>query len=162
MPSLWLTRWWRKSASLTWSPMVCSGDSEIIGSWKIIEMWRPRILRRTMPSGLSLVMSRGGLLEPGAAKSILPEEMRAVLGRMPIIACAVTDLPDPDSPTSATVEPARMRNEIPFSAGTIVPRLSNSTERSSTSIRSANHLSLRGPSFQAAKRHPDPISQHFF
>ena len=61
---------------------------------------------------------------------MLPDVMRATLGRMPMIACAVTDLPEPDSPTSATVEPGRIRNEIRFSAGTIVPRLSNSIERS--------------------------------
>ena len=31
------------SASLTWSPMVCSGESEVIGSWKIIAMRPPRM-----------------------------------------------------------------------------------------------------------------------
>ena len=130
MPSFRPTRWCRNRGSLTWSPIVWSGDSDTIGSWKIIEMWRPRMRRNAMPSGLSFVMSRGGFLLPGAVKRILPPVMRAVLGRMPIIACAVTDFPDPDSPTRATVEPGRMLNEIPLSAGTMVPRLSNSTERS--------------------------------
>ena len=52
-----------------------------------------------------------------------------------MIACAVTDLPDPDSPTSATVEPGsdaerdRDRARAPS-----MPRLSNSIERSRTSI----------------------------
>ena len=31
------------SASPIWSPIVCSGDSEVIGSWKMIEMRPPRI-----------------------------------------------------------------------------------------------------------------------
>ena len=79
-----------------------------------------------------------------------------------MIACAVTDLPEPDSPTSATVLPGRMRNEIRSSAGTIVPRLSNSMERSRTSIRSANPLSSCRKTArhrEAALRHPDLISQ---
>jgi len=38
--------------------------------------------------------------------------MWAVFGRMPMIACAVTDFPDPDSPTSATVLPRGILNEI--------------------------------------------------
>ena len=81
MPSLRPTRWCRNSGSLTWSPIVCSGDSDTIGSWKIIEMWRPRIRRSAMPSGFSLVMSRGGLFEPGAANRILPDVMCAGLGQ---------------------------------------------------------------------------------
>ena len=47
-----------------------------------------------------------------------------------MIACAVTDLPEPDSPTSATVVPGRMRNEMRSSTGTLMPRMSNSRERS--------------------------------
>jgi hypothetical protein len=92
----------------------------------------------------------GGSADPGSEKRISPEVMRPVLGRIPIIACAVTDLPDPDSPTSATVEPARTRNEIRSSAGTIVPRLSNAIDRSRTVIRSDNRFSSRG----ATDRHP--------
>ena len=61
MPSRWPTRWCRNSASLTWSPIVCSGDSDTIGSWKIIEMWRPRIRRILRPSGASRTMSTGRL-----------------------------------------------------------------------------------------------------
>ena len=116
MPSLRPTRWCRNRGSLTWSPIVWSGDSDTIGSWKIIEMCRPRIRRSAMPSGFSLVMSRGGFFVPGAVKRILPDVMCAVFGRMPIIACAVTDFPEPDSPTSATVEPGRIRNEMPIRA----------------------------------------------
>ena len=59
---------------------------------------------------------------------------------------------DPDSPTSATVEPARMRNESWLSAGSLVPRLSNSIERSRTWIRSANVLS----SCSSAAGHAEP------
>ena len=61
--------------------------------------------------------------------------MRPFLGRMPMIACAVTDLPEPDSPTSATVEPSRTRNDKRSSTGARVPRTSNSSDRSLTSSR---------------------------
>ena len=50
-----------------------------------------------------------------------------------MIACAVTDLPEPDSPTSASVEPGAMLKDMRSSAGTIVPRLSKSIDRSWTS-----------------------------
>ncbi len=125
-------------------------------------MWRPRMARIAAPSGSSRVMSTGARVEPGAENRISPDVMRAVLGRMPMIAWAVTDLPDPDSPTSATVVPVGMPNEIRSSAGTIVPRLSNSMERSRTSIRSAKPallMSHGSPSCEAALRHPDLISQ---
>ena len=54
------------SASLTWSPIVCSGDSELIGSWKMIEMRPPRIgaapaVRRRQRGEIDrLVVARAG------------------------------------------------------------------------------------------------------
>ena len=36
-----------------------------------------------------------------------------------MIDCATTDLPEPDSPTSATVPPAGMRNDTPSTAFTV-------------------------------------------
>ena len=36
-----------------------------------------------------------------------------------MIDCATTDLPEPDSPTSATVPPAGTRNETPSTALTV-------------------------------------------
>jgi hypothetical protein len=41
---------WIISASLTWSPIVWSGDSEVIGSWKIIAMRPPRRSRTSSQS----------------------------------------------------------------------------------------------------------------
>jgi hypothetical protein len=35
------------TASRIWSPIVCKGESELIGSWKMIEIRPPRIERRT-------------------------------------------------------------------------------------------------------------------
>ena len=50
---------------------------------------------------------------------ISPDSMRAMRGRMLMIDCATTDLPEPDSPTSATVPPAGIRNETPSTAFTV-------------------------------------------
>ena len=89
-------------------------------------MRRPR-----MPPDLAAVgrragrCRRGGFVEPGDENRISPDVMVAVGGRMRMIACAVTDLPEPDSPTSASVEPGSMRNDTRSSAGTLTPRLSN-------------------------------------
>ena len=49
----------------------------------------------------------------GSANRISPPSMRAMRGRMPMIACATTDLPEPDSPTRATVLPGGTRNDTP-------------------------------------------------
>jgi len=56
----------RNNASLTWLPTVCIGDSEVIGSWKIIEMRLPRIARN---SRLSWFMSARSTVVPPAAGS---------------------------------------------------------------------------------------------
>ena len=33
--------------------MVCSGLSEVIGSWKMMEIFSPRMLRMTLPGAFS-------------------------------------------------------------------------------------------------------------
>ena len=104
------------SASLTWSPTVCSGESEVIGSWKIMAMRPPRKARMVSPSGSSAAMSTGGSPFAGSSNRIDPPPMRATFGRMRRIACAVTDLPEPDSPTSATVLPFGTSNDRPSTA----------------------------------------------
>jgi hypothetical protein len=90
-------------ASPIWSPTVWSGDSEVIGSWKMIEISPPRIARISAPSG------RAPRCRSARAHRILnriwPPVMRRRRGRMPMIAWLTTDLPEPDSPTSATVPP---------------------------------------------------------
>ncbi len=50
-----------------------------------------------------------------------------------MIACAVTDFPDPDSPRMASVSPSLRSNETPLIALAIPSRVRNSTCRSSTS-----------------------------
>src|SRR5690348_6117345 len=51
---------------------------------------------------------------------------------MPMIACAVTDLPQPDSPSSASVSPARTQKLAPLTALATPSRVWNSTRRPST------------------------------
>ena len=98
----------RCRASPTWLPIVWRGDSEVIGSWKMIEMRPPRIARMAFPSRFSLAISVVAPPFAGSWNRISPPLICATLGRIPMIDWAMVDLPDPDSPTTATVEPWRM------------------------------------------------------
>ena len=131
-----------RSASETWSPTVCSGESEVIGSWKMIETAPPRSRRIRRLSGSSAAMSTSG--RPSRRRRIEPERMAAARGRMPMTACAVTDLPDPDSPTSATVRPCGTEKDTPSTAVTAPPGVLNSIARFSISSSALNaRTSLR-------------------
>ncbi len=79
-------------------PTVRTGFSEESASWKIMAISWPRILRRS--SGLSF--SRSWSLKRISPPAIFPGGM----SRMPMIAWAVTDLPEPDSPSTARVSPS--------------------------------------------------------
>jgi hypothetical protein len=112
--------WCSASASAIWLPIVCSGESAVIGSWKMIEMRPPRMscISRLAGSSREMSISVPGR-RSGSRNTISPDSMRAMRGRMLMIDCATTDLPEPDSPTSATVRPAGTRNEIPSTAFTV-------------------------------------------
>ena len=106
----------KRNASLTWSPIVCTGESELIGSWKMIEMRPPRIPRISGPSADSMARSIAVPSPRGSTKPIVPRAISPLRGRMRMMLWLTTDLPEPDSPTSATVEPARMRKLTPLTA----------------------------------------------
>ena len=90
---------------------MSAGLSDDIGSWKIIAILLPRIAR--MPASSSLSRSR-------PSKITSPLSMRpGGFGIRRRIDSAVTLLPDPLSPTIATVSPAATSNE---SASTAVHR----------------------------------------
>ncbi len=72
-----------------------------------------------------------------------PPPIRAALGRMPRIAWAVTDLPEPDSPTSATVRPAGMSRDSPSTARNAPVAAEKSTLRSRIDRSGAVILVLR-------------------
>jgi hypothetical protein len=68
----------------------------------MIEMRPPRMARMRALSGGSAAMSIGAPGWRGSSSRIWPSRMRPERGRMPMIAWLITDLPEPDSPTSAT------------------------------------------------------------
>ena len=82
------------SASPIWLPIVWSGEKEVIGSWKIMPMRLPRIDMNSFERGESF--ARSTLPTALSLNWISPPVMCAVRGRMPRIACAVTDLPEPE------------------------------------------------------------------
>ncbi len=98
--------------------MVCSGESAVIGSWKMIEMRRPRI-RCIAPRVRASLTRSVSTPDFGSRSTISPETTRAMRGRIPMMVCATTDLPEPDSPTSATVPPSGTRNDTPSTAFTM-------------------------------------------
>src|SRR5712672_3612424 len=77
-----------------------------MGSWKMMEMAPPRMVRISGPARSSLAMSIGPpSLTRGSSNRIEPEGMVAVRGSSPMMAWLHTDLPEPDSPTRARVPP---------------------------------------------------------
>src|SRR4051812_34491796 len=105
--------------------MVCSGLSDVIGSWKMIEMSLPRMLRISRSD-------RSSSSRP--LKWMLPEGCEAAgYGSSFSTDSALTDFPEPDSPTSATHWPRRISNEIRSTASAVPPPWRNATDRSRTS-----------------------------
>jgi hypothetical protein len=99
--------------------------SEVIGSWKMMVMSLPRTWRMR-PSGRFSSSRPLNRIEPegwcaaGYGKSFSTES-------------AVTDLPEPDSPTSATVSPCLMSKEMRSTARVSRAPCRNAIERSFTS-----------------------------
>src|SRR5207248_11382961 len=132
------------SASRIWRPTVSTGFSDVIGSWKIIAISRPRIRR----SSLSESCSRSR-----PSKCAVPLATRPARGRIPSSASEVTLLPQPDSPTMPSVSPAAMSNEIPLTACTVPRCVQKRTRRFSTESKGsdirpdlfAERLDLRPP-----------------
>src|SRR6266542_4198015 len=98
--------------SASWNPTVNTGLSEVIGSWKIIEMSAPRIARSSRAENRTT-------LRPPNSTSLAGSTIEFSGGSKPRIESAVTDLPLPDSPTSATVLLRSMSNEMPFTASNV-------------------------------------------
>ena len=86
---------------MIWLPMVCTGDSDVIGSWKIIEMSLPRIARISGPRPSSTARSTGGPLS--RENRIRPATIRPGGGTMRRMLWAVTLLPQPLSPMMPSV-----------------------------------------------------------
>ena len=122
-----------RSASSSWSPMRCSGESAVIGSWKTIPTAAPRILRSSRS---------GSVARSRPLKRMRPETSRpGGEGTSRRTDIAVTDLPQPDSPTSPSVSPGASESETPSTARNSPNEVSKETRRSS--IRSAASPSPR-------------------
>ena len=85
------------SASSIWKPMVRTGFSEVIGSWKIIDTSPPRSLRSSdrfiFIRLLPLYRASPWTIRPGGD------------GMSPRMESMLTLLPEPDSPTIPSVSP---------------------------------------------------------
>src|SRR5438105_4479087 len=116
---------WSRVGSETCHPTRYTGLSEVIGSWKIIAISRPRISRISY----SLIRVRSWPLN-----ITLPPTMRP--GRCNLMMLiAVTDLPHPDSPTMPSVSPGWSSNETPSTALTTPSLVEKTVCRSWTSSR---------------------------
>src|SRR6266851_4254 len=115
---------WRMRMSSICRPIGRIGLSAARGFWKIIASSRPRI----SCSVFSLAARRSS-----PPKRMRPAVTRAAASRMPMMAKAVTDFPEPDSPTMPSVSPRDSEKPTRSSARTVPERVRNSTARSSIS-----------------------------
>ena len=99
-----------RAISPIWRPTVCTGFSAVSGSWKIIAISPPRTLRRSL------------LAQAVEQVAALPQDLAApstsTVGIRPRIVIAVTDLPEPDSPTMANTSPRWTSKDTPSTART--------------------------------------------
>ena len=119
----WLMPRCRRSTSAIWNPIFSTGFRLVIGSWKIMPISPPRTSRIASSSRVS--RSRPDRrTEPS---------MRLVPScRSRMIDSAVTDLPEPDSPTMATVSPVSMAKSRLRTTGTSAPSTRKEVVRPST------------------------------
>ena len=93
------------------APTVKIGFSEVIGSWKIIDISLPRIFR---------ICSSEAAVRSMPRNSMVPDSMTPVgLGSSLRMERAVVVLPAPVSPTRPRLCPSPMSMEIPLTAFTV-------------------------------------------
>ena len=142
LASLRESRSWTWSTSATCRPTVSTGFSELIGSWKMYAMSRPRAARRALA---------------GARRSSCPcsrtePSILALRGSSPARLIDVTLLPQPDSPTMPTISPACEAEVRRGRRPSTTPVLGlEVTLRSSTASTGGASTTERGPG--AARRH---------
>src|SRR5438132_2688805 len=124
-----------RTASRSWCPIVRTGLSEVIGSWKIIAISLPRSSRRRSCG----IVSRSSPL-----KSACPVERELRRSFRPMIVRHVTLFPDPDSPTIPSVRPLSTVKLTPSTARTPPSPVTNSVVRSFTSRSAPLGTSVTG------------------
>ncbi len=86
---------WVRSVSTIWKPIVKTGLSAVIGSWKITAISRPRMWR----------ILEVGMPMSSRSPSITLPVARPFGGSRPMRAIEDCVLPEPDSPTIASTSP---------------------------------------------------------
>ena len=116
--------------SASWRSIVIVGSREVSGSWKTIAMWLP--LSSDICLSVSLMRSTVRVRPSEATKvnSADPASTTSLRVRMPMTCLAVTDFPEPDSPTMATVSPRYTSRSTPRTAWTRPLAVLKETRRS--------------------------------
>ena len=152
-----VTSLWSITASTSWSPIESTGLSDVIGSWKIIEISLPRSSRRRrfdarrrfsprnraspVETEMCFFVSwrNASICAPAGASA--SSEMRPGFGLRSRIDIIVTLLPEPDSPTTPSVCPGRTSNETPSTALTIPSSVLKYVRRSRTESNGGSRAS---------------------
>ena len=100
--------------------IVCSGFSDVIGSWKMKLMSLPRTSRSVFFEAPTISVP-SKVTEPSTS---------AESGNSETVESAVSDLPDPDSPTSPSVSPGAISSETFLTASTVPSSVRKVIERS--------------------------------
>ena len=104
--------------------MVFTGFSEVIGSWKIIPIFTPRISRMRCCDAPSI---------SSPSSRTEPLTVAALRSTSPITVRNVTLFPEPDSPTTPSVFPRSTEKLTPETACTIPSSVRKLVRRSLTS-----------------------------
>ena len=139
--------WCSRIDSAICSPIVNTGLSDVIGSWKIIAISAPRMARIVAESARARSM-RSPFARSNSSRPAVMRPPPCSTSR--ISDSAVTDLPDPDSPTMATVSPRPTVNDTPRTAATTRSVVRNSTARPATASSAVEAegevIGVNGPS----------------
>ena len=153
--------------------MLRTGLSDVIGSWKIIEISLPRRERSRLFDASSRFSPRNSawpveidvcFFDPWRNASICSPGVdpgwsarRPGLGLRSRIDIIVTLFPEPDSPTTPMVSPGRTLNETPSTAFTMPSSVLKYVRRSRTSSSGASPTSLPCAPSLGARRHASLI-----
>lgn len=126
---------WIRSTSSTWGPIRIRGSMQLCGSWNTTPISLPWTCRSSVRSAWS---------SSAPSSRISPEKSHCFRGSSPATLMAVTDLPEPDSPTSPRISPSWMVRDTPATASRC--RVWNFTCRSRiSSIRTPPRSGAAGP-----------------
>src|SRR5437870_3581039 len=145
---------WISSPSVSWRPIERTGLSEVIGSWNTMPISRPRT--RRISSSESFRMSRPlKRTRPPTIRPAGPATRRMMLS-------ALTLLPQPDSPTSATVSLSFTSQDTSSTARTTPPCVTKcvwrflTSRRVPTAAQCSRVMNIGGSERRASRGAPAP------